>query len=92
MSADYLRTLLEISHERFAENTKRIERFRSAILEAVQPPRNKDGTKWEDAAARCERKKAEGLRRKAEMETSGDQSRAGDQADPLDLSLNTDLT
>ncbi|KAK9417419.1 putative Methyltransferase TYW3-domain-containing protein [Seiridium unicorne] len=92
VSAEYLQTLLDISNDRFTENTKRIERFRAAILEAVQPPKKKDGTDWEDAAARRERKKAEGLQKKAEMEAARDQSRIPDQADPLDMSLNTDLT
>lgn len=92
VSDEYLQTLLEISHERFAENTKRIQRFRSAILEAVQPPKNKDGTEWEDATARRERKKVEGLRRKTETEAARSQSRLTDQADSLELSLNTDLT
>lgn len=96
VSAEYLQTLLDISHDRFAENTKRIQRFRTAILEAAQPPRKKDGTEWEDATARRERKKAEGLRRKAEMEAARDQSslrdEAGEQAGSLDLSLDADLT
>lgn len=92
VSADYLQTLLAISHERFAENTKRIQRFRAAILGASQPPKKKDGTEWEDAAARRERKKAEGLQRKAEMEAAKTANRDSDQADTLDLSLNTDLT
>ncbi|KAK8073849.1 methyltransferase TYW3-domain-containing protein [Apiospora phragmitis] len=58
----YLRTLVDIGNERFAENTRRIQRFRSAVLEAVAAPpasgpRLKgDGSVWEDAEARRERK------------------------------------
>ncbi|KAF7531706.1 hypothetical protein G7054_g8644 [Neopestalotiopsis clavispora] len=92
VSSEYLQTLHAISHERFAENTKRIQRFRSAVLEASQPPKKKDGTEWEDAAARRERKRAEGLRRKAEMEAAKTEQPDLDHADALDLSLNSDLT
>lgn len=69
VSKDYLYTLMGIADERFVENTRRIERFRDALRAAVQgkPARlNAEGKEWEDAAARKERKRAEGLRRKAE--------------------------
>ncbi|KAI1865242.1 hypothetical protein JX265_008289 [Neoarthrinium moseri] len=92
VSADYLQTLLKISNERFSENTKRIQRFRTAVLEATQPPKKKDGTEWEDAAARRERKKAEGLRKKAELEASRDQQCPSDESVAADLSLNAGLT
>ncbi|KAH6651794.1 methyltransferase TYW3-domain-containing protein [Truncatella angustata] len=92
VTPDYLQTLLDISHDRFAENSKRIQRFRAAIFEAAQPPKKKDGTEWEDAAARRERKKAQGLRRKAEMEAARNQGQTSDKAEPLDLALNSDLT
>lgn len=64
----YLDTLMRIGHERFAENTKRIRRFETAFRDATQAPAermNPDGQAWEDAAARRERMRAEGLRRKA---------------------------
>lgn len=64
----YLDTLMGIGHERFAENTKRIRRFEDAFRDATQAPaprRNPDGGEWEDATARRERMRAEGLRRKA---------------------------
>lgn len=73
----YLQTLVQIANERFVENTKRIERFRNAFREAMSapPPKmNPEGEEWEDAAARRERKKAEGLRRKAEMQAKKDQA------------------
>ncbi|KAL0937427.1 tRNA wybutosine-synthesizing protein [Colletotrichum truncatum] len=70
VSTDYLRDLVEIANERFVENAARIARFRTALQEAVAGPPVKlgeGGAEWEDAAARRERKKAEGLRRKEEM-------------------------
>ncbi|GKT62590.1 tRNA wybutosine-synthesizing protein [Colletotrichum tofieldiae] len=70
VSVDYLRDLLQIANERFAENAARIARFRAALQEALAGPPPKlgeGGAEWEDAAARRERKKAEGLRRKEEM-------------------------
>lgn len=67
---DYLDRLMRIGHERFAENTKRIQRFEDAFRDATQEPvprRNPEGGAWEDATARRERMRAEGLRRKAAM-------------------------
>lgn len=68
----YLRTILSIANERFVENTKRIERFRAALRSVAAARssasrKNQDGEVWEDSAARCERKRAEGLRRQAEL-------------------------
>lgn len=88
VSSEYLRTLMGISNERFAENTKRIQRFRAAMSEAMEPARKKDGTEWEDAEARRQRKKAEGLRRKAELQG---QPRDTELDEALDLSLNADM-
>ncbi|OAA47090.1 tRNA wybutosine-synthesizing protein [Metarhizium rileyi] len=68
VSASYLQTLMDIGNERFAENTKRIERFRRAFEEALvlkAARLNAEGGEWEDPAARSERMRAEGLRRKA---------------------------
>ncbi|KAF7550686.1 hypothetical protein G7Z17_g5536 [Cylindrodendrum hubeiense] len=82
---DYLPTLIRIANERFAENTKRIERFQVAFRDAVisisAPRRNPEGNEWEDVAARRERKRAEGLRKKAEKQAekktdTGSQSEA----------------
>lgn len=71
VSAAYLRVLMGIANERFVENAKRIERFRVAFREALTGPPAKvspDGGVWEDKDARRERKRAEGLKRRAEME------------------------
>ncbi|WQF82920.1 Putative tRNA wybutosine-synthesizing protein [Colletotrichum destructivum] len=70
VTADYLRDLMQIANERFEENAARIARFRAALQEAAAGPPPKlgeGGAEWEDAAARRERKRAEGLRRKEEM-------------------------
>jgi tRNA wybutosine-synthesizing protein 3 len=69
---DQLHMLMDIATQRFAENTKRIERFRNAFQQAFHElpttsRRKGDGVEWEDAASRRERKRAEGLRRKAEL-------------------------
>ncbi|KAF3807206.1 tRNA wybutosine-synthesizing protein 3 [Colletotrichum gloeosporioides] len=69
VSADYLRTLVDIANERFVENAARIARFRAALQDAVAGPParlGEGGAEWEDAAVRRERKRAEGLRRKEE--------------------------
>jgi tRNA wybutosine-synthesizing protein 3 len=92
VSPNYLQTLVDISNERFVENSKRIQRFRAAILEATQPLKKKDGTEWEDAEARRERKKAEGLRRKAELSAKEHQDQELQSDHALDLSLNTNFT
>ncbi|KAH8661882.1 methyltransferase TYW3-domain-containing protein [Xylariales sp. PMI_506] len=96
VSAEYLQTLLDICNERFAENTKRIQRFRSAVLEMGQTLTKvkKDGTEWEDAVTRRERKRAEGLRKKAELQAMQVQRRTPE-TDPnteLEFSMNTDMT
>ncbi|KAK8166427.1 methyltransferase TYW3-domain-containing protein [Phyllosticta citrichinensis] len=67
VSEPYLRSLVELANERFAANTDRIERFRSHLLKQYekdgQPTKGKkSGGDWEDAAARRERKRAEGLK------------------------------
>ncbi|KAJ0286772.1 hypothetical protein Brms1b_005030 [Colletotrichum noveboracense] len=70
VSADYLRTLVDIANERFVENAARIARFRAALQDAVAGPPARlgdGGAEWEDAAVRRERKRAEGLRRKEKM-------------------------
>ncbi|KAH6667528.1 methyltransferase TYW3-domain-containing protein [Halenospora varia] len=64
-----LGNLLEISNDRFVENTKRIERFRALLKDlsgGAQEGRRKgqEGEKWEDPQSRRERKRAEGLRMK----------------------------
>ncbi|TGJ78271.1 hypothetical protein E0Z10_g10491 [Xylaria hypoxylon] len=93
VSNDYLHSLVRIANERFEENKKRIERFRTTVLDASSPPKKPDGTEWEDAQARRERKRAEGLRRKAELQGQGQEGGGTEAGDvDLDLPVNTDFT
>jgi tRNA wybutosine-synthesizing protein 3 len=72
VSLDYLETLVHISNERFTENTKRIDRFRTAFRDAMQggqPKKNPSGGEWEDAAARRERLRAEGLKKREALKS-----------------------
>ncbi|KAI1258920.1 methyltransferase TYW3-domain-containing protein [Xylariaceae sp. FL1019] len=91
VSDEYLANLLDIANERFEENKKRIERFRTAVLEATSPPKKKDGSMWEDPEARRERMRAEGLRRKAEVDRQ-EAKEAGMMDEALYLEFNNDLT
>ncbi|KAI0384985.1 methyltransferase TYW3-domain-containing protein [Hypomontagnella monticulosa] len=91
VSSTYLQTLVQIANERFSENKKRIERFRSALTEATTPSKN--GEEWEDAQVRRERKRAEGLKRREELRKQKQDSDDIDVGDAtLDVPLNTDLT
>ncbi|KAG5938034.1 hypothetical protein E4U53_008087, partial [Claviceps sorghi] len=80
----YLRTLMGIARERFAENAKRIARFRRGFGAAVLAPRariNPDGKQWEDGAARRERMREEGLRRREALEAVRGPSKRGEDED-----------
>jgi tRNA wybutosine-synthesizing protein 3 len=88
VTPDYLWDLVSISNDRFAENKKRIDRFRAAIRGALEPPM-KDGHIWEDVEVRRERKKAEGLRRKAELKARERHDETSAVDDGLDMPLNT---
>ncbi|KAI1276301.1 methyltransferase TYW3-domain-containing protein [Xylaria sp. FL0933] len=94
VSDDYLLGLLRIANERFEENRKRIERFRTTVLEASKLPKKRDGTEWEDTQARRERKREEGLRRKAELQGQSQKERdtGKDGNVDVDFIMNTDFT
>ncbi|KAF3055252.1 tRNA wybutosine-synthesizing protein 3 like protein [Daldinia childiae] len=68
VSPAYLRTLIRIANERFIENTKRINRFRTALAEATKPV-GESG--WEDAQVRGEKESggSEEERRATEAKT-----------------------
>lgn len=71
VSVEYLRALVKIANERFAENTRRIGRFRALLKEATIGERRKvrkgdGGGEWESAEVRRERKRLEGLKRAEE--------------------------
>ncbi|EGE07845.1 DUF207 domain-containing protein [Trichophyton equinum CBS 127.97] len=64
VTEEYLQLLVQISNERFAINTERMERFRVKLLhlggrQALGNP----NLQWEDPVARRARKRAEGLER-----------------------------
>lgn len=78
-----LRNLIEISNARFGENEKRISRFRELLKkfssEDVDEGKRKgeEGEQWEDAGARRERKKAEGLARRKQLAKSAGSHQQG---------------
>ncbi|KAF5982566.1 DUF207 domain-containing protein [Fusarium bulbicola] len=83
VSPEYLQTLVQIANERFTENKKRIQRFQNAFRDAVAAPvprLNPEGQEWEDAVARRERKRAEGLRKKAELKAKQETEPESDRA------------
>jgi tRNA wybutosine-synthesizing protein 3 len=72
VSDEYLRVLVYIANERFTENVKRIERFRSALQAASEEGKGTEsGTQrpqWEDSASRRERLRSEGLERQKQKQ------------------------
>jgi tRNA wybutosine-synthesizing protein 3 len=73
VTEEYLKMLVALANERFVVNKSRVERFRTKLLElyaaASSPTANTKSKKppgWEDPQVRREKKRAEGLQRKAE--------------------------
>ncbi|KAI1391916.1 methyltransferase TYW3-domain-containing protein [Hypoxylon trugodes] len=93
VSPTYLRTLIGIANKRFIENAKRIARFEAALAEATGPS-NTNGEEWEDAQVRRERKRAEGLKRREELQKQRQDAGAAPavEVNTLDIPLNEDLT
>lgn len=86
VSVEYLRALVKIANERFAENTRRIGRFRAFLKEATAIERRKarkgdGGGEWEDAEVRRERKRLEGLKRAEEARRMKEQQQQSSEAD-----------
>lgn len=85
---EYLKALINIANERFVENTRRIERFRRLLKQAVEQEEaggaKGKGPEWEDAEVRKERKRAEGLKRAEEVRRLKEQLKA--KSDGEDLS------
>ena len=82
--------LLALANERFKVNSERIERFREKLLDLYQrflrgSPSRKEG--WEDPEARRERKRAEGLLRKAQAAEQNNQKRNEGQEEYPDFNL-----
>lgn len=85
VSEGYLRMLVNIANERFQANTERIARFSAHLFKSTSAK----NLEWEDPEARRERKRAEGMKRRQEM----NQSRAATEATDvgsLDLGKNDD--
>jgi tRNA wybutosine-synthesizing protein 3 len=78
----YLQTLAHVANERFQINTERIARFRTALLQQYSP--HLTGTPglavsgWEDAEARKQRKRAEGLARQQALKDQPKSDSAND--------------
>ncbi|KAH8431599.1 tRNA wybutosine-synthesizing 3 family protein [Aspergillus melleus] len=77
VTEEYLQMLVAMSNERFEINTERKERFRSGMLDlcaaghsrgAKTKGKAKGSADWEDSETRRERKRAEGLLRKKQLE------------------------
>ncbi|KAF3052195.1 hypothetical protein E8E11_008988 [Didymella keratinophila] len=74
MNEAHLRTLVCIANERFKINEERIARFRTQLLKSYKPvptPQSR-GSKpdWENADARKQRKRAEGLARQQALQSA----------------------
>lgn len=75
VTPSYLARLVRVADERFAVNRTRTERFRAALVAAIEKEEGdliplsskKKDEDWEDAEARRVRKKEEGLRRQAAL-------------------------
>ncbi|KAI9044919.1 tRNA wybutosine-synthesizing 3 family protein [Aspergillus affinis] len=71
VTEEYLQMLVAMSNERFEVNTERKERFRSSMLDlcgAKTKGKAKSSADWEDPEKRRQRKRAEGLLRKKQLE------------------------
>ena len=79
VTEDYLRVLVSLANRKFAENSKRRDRFRAKFLELCHSDRLGEPrlgrSNWEDADSRRERKKAEGLTRRQILGKRNDQKR-----------------
>lgn len=82
-----LQNLVEVSNQRFVENTKRIERFRVLLKEIEGEVAKKQGENgdWEDAQARKERKRAEGLERAKALKQNQTRSQASEELPEIGL-------
>ncbi|KXT06002.1 hypothetical protein AC579_6054 [Pseudocercospora musae] len=69
VSDQYLRTLLELANSRFRTNAQRTKRFQHAFLGHETNGDHKHKADWEPADVRRDRKRAEGLKKRAEMGT-----------------------
>lgn len=96
VTEEYLKMLVALSRERFIVNRGRVERFRSKLLElyaAASSPtastKSKKPPGWEDPQVRREKKRAEGLQRKAEAEAA--RKKASKDSDETEVDINLDF-
>jgi len=85
----YLRIIVGLINERFEANTERILRFRRQLLDphsGHKLPRG-DAERWEDADARRQRKRAEGLQKSQESRKDREASSASPTIEDCDLKL-----
>lgn len=96
----YLGALVAIANERFCMNTERIQRFRSETLKQYQdlPGLSKhtsddqsSSSGWEDAEARKQRKREEGLQRQRLLQAERKQESDVDVPDTDALDSNASL-
>ena len=98
----HLKTLVDISNQRFVENTKRIERFRDFLSRLSHSgdelglgikKKGQDGEEWEDQVTRRERMRVQGMERSMALRLSGSKGRATDRKielpDPESFQQNT---
>lgn len=82
----YLRTMVDVANERFRINTERIARFRTALLEQYRPQPNSASNRavsgWEDAEARKQRKREEGLARQQALKAQSKSNTTSATAEP----------
>ncbi|KAL8931377.1 MAG: hypothetical protein Q9211_007006 [Gyalolechia sp. 1 TL-2023] len=64
---EYLETLVQIANERFEANTERIRRFEENLFGG----KSKEEDQWEDTEERKERKRREGLAKRAALKAHG---------------------
>lgn len=86
---NHLRTLVCIANERFKINVERIARFRTQLLESYRPTsETTSGSSkpdWEDADARKQRKRAEGLARQQALQSASSERKAPAGNESLDI-------
>ncbi|KAF3008765.1 hypothetical protein E8E13_010261 [Curvularia kusanoi] len=72
ISEEHLQTLVCIANDRFKINLERIARFRAQLLDSYNPVAISGPSKpdWEDADARKQRKRAEGLARQQALQAA----------------------
>lgn len=84
----HLRTLVCIANERFKINVERIARFRTQLLASNPPsinaPSGSSKLDWEDADARKQRKRAEGLARQQALQSANSERKAPAGSESLD--------